>query len=1005
MTSRSWIRRLFARKPRTIRKAPARCHPAVEALENRIAPSLTPPGYYSADGQAPGIPAPPGTYVAVSGATAPTTDPLGYYTDQPASVAPIPAPAGSYVATEGATSATLDPVGTYTDLPGAAAPIPAPAGSFVDVIGATVATLDPVGTYTDQPGAAVPIPAPAGSYVDTTGATATTLDPVGTYTEQPGATAPLPAPAGSYVDTLGATSATLDPVGTYTDQPGATAPIPAPPGSYVAAEGATSATLDPAGTYTDQPGATAPMPAPAGSYVATEGATSATLDPVGTYTDQPGATAPIPAPAGSYVATLGATAATLDPAGTYTDQPGAALPIPAPAGSFVATVGATAATLAPAGYYVPVAGATAPTPASPGFYVPTAGETQEIPDPPGTTSGVAATAPTPVSVNPVNLTYGTALANSQLSGTVTSTIGGNPISVAGTFTYTTAAGTILNASTGQSEAVTFTPDDSTHYATASTTVAINVAPRPLTVTADPQSKTAGTADPPLTYRVTAGNLVGSDALSGSLSRDPGEAAGAYPIRQGSLTAGPNYALTFVNSVLLVTAASAPLQSDQTVGVSSTAGPSTATTTPASPGGPQLSATGSGFDGALTVAQYQGAPVAGFAASGSYFDVNVGSSDLGAGSSVQVVISNLTPGATVFWMNGGSWQPVTDAAAHTVTADATGTATVTLTTATSPTPAQLTGTPVFAGKFQPTLSVAAGAPAVAGTGVPLTATATLTAGDAASVAGSITFTLLDLGGTRLDVETIPVAGNGTYQTPKGFVPPAAGTSYWVATYGGDGNNNPVTAPVQAGVAWTLNQGFVNQVYQDLLHRPAEPAGLAAWSGALDQGWLTRSQVALLIEASPESRGDQVQALYQQYLHRAADPTGLAGFTGFLLHGGTVEQVAALLAGSAEYFQRAGGTTGGFVQDLFADALGRPATAAEQQPFTSALTVMSRQQAAAALLGTPEYEQDRVEGFYDQYLHRSASPAEATGWASGLHAGLTDEQVIAAMLSSAECLALV
>ena len=35
MTSRSWIGKLFARTPRPTRKAPARCRPAVEALEDR----------------------------------------------------------------------------------------------------------------------------------------------------------------------------------------------------------------------------------------------------------------------------------------------------------------------------------------------------------------------------------------------------------------------------------------------------------------------------------------------------------------------------------------------------------------------------------------------------------------------------------------------------------------------------------------------------------------------------------------------------------------------------------------------------------------------------------------------------------------------------------------------------------------------------------------------------------------------------------------------------------
>src|SRR5262249_10184593 len=152
------------------------------------------------------------------------------------------------------------------------------------------------------------------------------------------------------------------------------------------------------------------------------------------------------------------------------------------------------------------------------------------------------------------------------------------------------------------------------------------------------------------------------------------------------------------------------------GVSSTAGSSTAWTTAAS-GAPQLAASGNGFDGALTVAQYQGAPVSGFRAAGFFFDVNVSSSDLGTGSSVQVIFSNLTPGATVFWLNGNTWQPVKDAAGNTVTANASGTATVTLTTATTPTLAQLTGTDFFAGTFQPILTAAAGATAVIGTGVP------------------------------------------------------------------------------------------------------------------------------------------------------------------------------------------------------------------------------------------------------------------------------------------------
>src|SRR5262249_29844872 len=156
-----------------------------------------------------------------------------------------------------------------------------------------------------------------------------------------------------------------------------------------------------------------------------------------------------------------------------------------------------------------------------------------------------------------------------------------------------------------------------------------------------------------------------------------------------------------NSVLLITATNAPLQSAQTVGVHSTAA-GNAQTTPASAAAPQLSATGSGFDGSLTVAQYQGAPVSGFNASGSYFDINVRRSDVATGSSVHVTFAKLTNGATVFWFNGNTWQLVTDALGHTVTADGSRTAKVTLNGSSSPTLAQLTGTDFFAGTFQPTI---------------------------------------------------------------------------------------------------------------------------------------------------------------------------------------------------------------------------------------------------------------------------------------------------------------
>lgn len=77
--------------------------------------------------------------------------------------------------------------------------------------------------------------------------------------------------------------------------------------------------------------------------------------------------------------------------------------------------------------------------------------------------------------------------------------------------------------------------------------------RPITVTANAQSRVYGDPDPALTYTITAGSLVSGDNLSGALSRAAGSAIGAYAIEQGTLSAGSNYALTYVGANLTIAA--------------------------------------------------------------------------------------------------------------------------------------------------------------------------------------------------------------------------------------------------------------------------------------------------------------------------------------------------------------------------------------------------------------------------------------------------------------------
>ncbi len=76
--------------------------------------------------------------------------------------------------------------------------------------------------------------------------------------------------------------------------------------------------------------------------------------------------------------------------------------------------------------------------------------------------------------------------------------------------------------------------------------------RAITVAADDLSKNFGTADPTFTWRMTQGELVAGDAFAGALTRNSGEAPGAYAILQGDLSAGGNYALTVIDGRLVIT---------------------------------------------------------------------------------------------------------------------------------------------------------------------------------------------------------------------------------------------------------------------------------------------------------------------------------------------------------------------------------------------------------------------------------------------------------------------
>jgi outer membrane protein OmpA-like peptidoglycan-associated protein len=104
-------------------------------------------------------------------------------------------------------------------------------------------------------------------------------------------------------------------------------------------------------------------------------------------------------------------------------------------------------------------------------------------------------------------------------------------------TYDIDQGTLANAN----YSITFVPAQ------------LTINRRPITITAEPKTKIFGQPDPALTYEVTTGNIVNSDAFTGSITRAVGETLGNYNITRGNLANG-NYAISFVVGTFQITGA-------------------------------------------------------------------------------------------------------------------------------------------------------------------------------------------------------------------------------------------------------------------------------------------------------------------------------------------------------------------------------------------------------------------------------------------------------------------
>jgi hypothetical protein len=202
-----------------------------------------------------------------------------------------------------------------------------------------------------------------------------------------------------------------------------------------------------------------------------------------------------------------------------------------------------------------------------------------------------------------------------------------------------------------------------------------------------------------------------------------------------------------------------------------------------------------------------------------------------------------------------------------------------------------------------------------------------------------------------------------------------------------------------LATDRNHNFLYRLYSDALQRPADSAGLASLTAALNLGTLTRLQVASGMLTWNEYRGKVVVGYYTGYLRR--QPTAVE-VSAWLANYPGQEALQVSVLSTLEYYARAGGSSGGFIKALFKDVLNRDASPGAIATWQAKMAAgMTRGDVASQIVRGDEARGLVIDQLYQSLLRKTPTSLERTNSLNQLKAGGSNgvEAVKATLLGSA------
>jgi hypothetical protein len=208
--------------------------------------------------------------------------------------------------------------------------------------------------------------------------------------------------------------------------------------------------------------------------------------------------------------------------------------------------------------------------------------------------------------------------------------------------------------------------------------------------------------------------------------------------------------------------------------------------------------------------------------------------------------------------------------------------------------------------------------------------------------------------------------------------------------------------------TQNQRYINDIFFELLNRPADPGALNFYAPQLAAG-TSKEAICIQIEGatsgangSNEFNQNQTNAIYQELLGRNATLNELNDAQAILTNnpttGGSLQAIKANVLASADYFAAAGSTNNGFVQAMYRDILNRNPDAGGEAFYVNLANTQGRLAAATNLLGQVEAIDTLITNYYTIYLNRPADQPGATFFRGELQSNVQLQIIINQFLGS-------